>query len=138
MAAQSTSGFLSQWWRLGGILGIGAVALIFLGFGLLWSVPDLDSPIGEIRTYFTDNSTQYLVGDYLIGLGFVFLFLPFVVILRGLLGLVEGGANICSRLAFTGGLLLVAVGFAISAAPGALALGAAAHPEVSATPLFAL
>ena len=95
------------------------------------SFPDFDSPIEEIRTYFTDDSTQYLVGDYLIGLGFVLLFLPFVVTLRGLLGLAEGGANIWSWLAFTGGLLMVAIGFAISAAAGALALGAATHPEVS-------
>ena len=131
MADQSTAGFLSQWWRLGGILGIGAVALIFIGFGAVWSFPELDSSMEEIRSYFTDDSTQYLVGDYLIGLGFFFLFLPFVVTLRGLLGLVEGGANIWSRLAFTGGLLMVAIGFAISAAAGALALGAATHPEVS-------
>ena len=85
---------MSQWWRLGGILGIASVALIFIGFGVTGTDLDFDDPIEEIRTYFTDDSTQYLVGDYLIGLGFVLLFLPFVVILRGLLGLVEGGVNI--------------------------------------------
>ena len=133
MADQSTAGFLSQWWRLGGILGISAVALILIGIGVAvgGADPELDTPIEEIRTSFADDGTQYLVGDYLIGLGFLFLFLPFVVTLRGLLGLVEGGANIWSWLAFTGGLLMVAIGFAASAAWGALALGAAAHPEVS-------
>ena len=128
MADQSTAGFLSQWWRLGGILGIASVALIFIGFGVTGTDLDFDDPIEEIRTYFTDDSTQYLVGDYLIGLGFVLLLLPFVVILRGLLGLVEGGVNIWSSLAFTGGLLMVAIGFATSFAWGALALGAGVHP----------
>ena len=139
MVLQSTAGFLSQWWRLGGILGIGAVAFIFIGIGVTGGGSvDFESSIGEIRTYFTDDATQYLVGDYLIGLGFVLLFLPFVVTLRGLLGLVEGGANIWSRLAFTGGLLMVAVGFASSIAWGTLALGAAAHPEVSDSTLRTL
>ena len=103
----------------------------FLGLYFTGTDLDFDDPIEEIRTYFTDDSTQYLVGDHLIGLGFVLLFLPFVVILRGLLGLVEGGVNIWSSLAFTGGLLMVAIGFATSFAWGALALGAGVHPEVS-------
>jgi len=78
------------------------------------------------------------VRDYLFALGFVFLFLPFVVTLRGLLGWAEGGDNILARLAFTGGILMVAFTAARGLFCGALALGAAADPEVSDSSVRAL
>lgn len=53
--------------------------------------PAYDASLAEVRRFFTDNHTRFLVGDYLAGLAFLLLFLPFVVGLRSLLGTAEGG-----------------------------------------------
>lgn len=64
---------MTQWWRLGGILGIGFIILFFVGgFALQGESPSYDDPITEVREYFTEDGDQYLIGDYILGLGFVF------------------------------------------------------------------
>jgi hypothetical protein len=126
-----TDSFWSQWWRVGGVLGIAFVLVVIIGGAVVQGeTPVFDDPIDEIRAYFDDDGTRYLVGDYIIGLAFIFLFLPFVTILRGLLSWVEGAPNILSWLAFIGGLSTALLGAAAGISWGALALGAAADPEV--------
>lgn len=99
------------WWRLGGIFGIAWFGLFLLGGVVLQGEPPaFDTPIAEIREFFAGNGTQYLLGDYLLGLAFWFGFLPFTVCLGTLLGRAEGGPQIASRLVLAGGLATVVVG----------------------------
>jgi hypothetical protein len=124
-------GLVKQWWRLGGVLGIGYVILFIVGIvGIQGESPMLHDSMGEIRQYFGEDGQQYLVGDYLVGLGFILFFLPFLAILRAFLGHAEGPPALLSRIALLGGLTLVLLGGAGSASWGALALGAADDPEV--------
>ena len=129
---------ISQWWRLGGLFGIGFAVLFIVGLLILQiDAVTYDDPIGEIKEYFVDDGDKYLVGDYLIGIGFVFFFFffffffPFPLSLRALLGRVEGGINLYSWLALVGGLTLALMGYASSIAIGALALGAAGDDSVN-------
>lgn len=116
-------GLWSQWWRAGGVAGIVFVILFIVGIVLQADVPAHDKPASEIAAWFTDNGKQSIVADYIFGLGFVLLFLPFLVALRGLLGAAEGGAAVWSRLAFVGGVVLVVLAGAASSFWGALAYG---------------
>lgn len=83
-----------------------------------------------IRDYFTDDGDQYLIGDFVIGIGFTFFFLPFLVNLRSLLGWAEGGPNIWSWVTLLGGFTAMLGGFAASAFWSALALGAISNSEI--------
>ena len=132
MASSPSGGFWSQWWRVGGLLGIGFLALNTISaFTLLGETPVHDDPISEIRSFFTDDETQFLVGNYLIGIALVFLFFPFLLILRRLLGWVEGGTNLFSWAAFAGGLSFGLMSFVASVSFGALAMGAGGDLSVS-------
>jgi hypothetical protein len=129
----------SQWWRVGGLLGVAFIILfIVAGIALQGETPFFDDPINEVRTYFDEDGTRYLVGDYLNGIAFVFLFLPFLIILRGVLSWVEGPPNILSWLAFAGGIATVILGGAAGISWGALAMGAATDPEVDDTSIRTL
>jgi hypothetical protein len=66
---------------------------------------------------------MYLVGDYIIGLAVLFLYLPFLVTLRTLLGRAEGEPQIWSRVAFLGGVFAAILAAAAGTAWGALAFG---------------
>jgi hypothetical protein len=122
---------MTQWWRLGGILGIGFIILFVVGIIIIQGEGvSFDDPMEKIRSYWVDDGNQYLIGDYIGGLGFVFFFLPFLVILRGLLAWVEGGPNVWSWVTFAAGFLSIMIGAAASASWGALAMGAAEHPDV--------
>jgi hypothetical protein len=94
--------------------------------------PAYDASLAEVRQFFTDHGTRFLVGDYIAGLGFLLFFLPFVVGLRSLLGAVEGGPQIGSRLVLVGGLATVLVGDTATVFQDALALGAG-NPELQDT-----
>ena len=132
MSVQSSGKVWERWWSIGGFLGIGFIVLFVVGaFVVQTEPPAFDDSMADIREYFGDDDTRYLVGDYLIGLGFVLLFLPFLLTLRGVLGWAEGGANIWSWVAFAGGLATVVIGGAGSAFWGALAFGAINDPEVT-------
>jgi hypothetical protein len=127
----SPGSFLSQWWRVGGVFAIGFFVVFFIGaFVIQGETPSTNAPMSEIRGYFTNTARQYLVSDYLNGLAFILLFLPFLVILRGLLARAEGGPNIGSWLTFAGGLMTLAIASSAAVGWGALALGAAGDPEV--------
>ena len=135
----SSGGFWSQWWRLGGILGIAFIVLFIIGgLVLKFDSPGFDDPIKEARSYFVDDGTKHLVGNYLVGIASVLLFLPFLMTLRSIHGWVEGGPNILSWLAFIGGLSMALLGTATLVSEGALALGAAADAEVADSSVRAL
>jgi len=121
------------WWRLAGLCGLGWFALFVVGAIILQREPPAyDASLAEVRQFFTDNHTRFLIGDYLAGLAFLLLFLPFVVGLRSLLGAAEGGPQIASRLMLVGGLATVLIGDTATVFQDTLALGAA-NPELQDT-----
>jgi hypothetical protein len=126
-------GSAGRWWRLAGLCGLGWFVLFAVGAIVLQGEPPAyDASLAEVRQFFTDHGTRFLVGDYIAGLGFLLFFLPFVVGLRSLLGAVEGGPQIGSRLVLVGGLATVLVGDTATVFQDALALGAG-NPELQDT-----
>jgi hypothetical protein len=114
-----------NWWRAGGIFGILFVVLFFVGpFGLTGDTPTRTDSIEEIRAYFEDDGDLYRIGDYLGGLAFVLFFIPYLVILRWVLGAGEGTPPIFSWLAMFGGFAVVVIGGTASVFFGALAIAA--------------
>ena len=111
----------AQWWGAGGFCGIVFVVLFIVGFGLQWDLPKADATGAEIKAYFADDGDKYLYGDFLIGVGFVFFFLPFVWALAGYLEASEPAGEAWSRLVLVYGAILTAVGASCSAFGGALA-----------------
>jgi hypothetical protein len=107
----STEGVGLRWWRLAGLFGLGWFVLFMVGAVVLQGEPPAsNASLAEVRQFFTDHRTRFLVGDYLADLAFLLLFLPFVVGLRSLLGAAEGGPQIAARLVLVGGLATVLVG----------------------------
>jgi hypothetical protein len=114
-----------QWWKSGGFSGIAFVVLFVIGFILQINGPMVDDSGAEIKQYFIDDGSMYLLGDLLIGIGFVFFFLTFVWALSGLLGAAEPGDEAWSRLVLVYGAIATAVGFGFSMFNAGLAYGAA-------------
>src|SRR6266545_3849154 len=121
------------WWRLAGLCGLGWFALFVVGAIILQREPPAyDASLAEVRQFFADNHTRFLIGDYLAGLAFLLLFLPFAAGFRSLLGRAEGEPQIASRLVLVGGLATVLLGdtatvfqYANAAAIAAIGLPAA-------------
>ena len=146
MAARSTPmtgastpalGFLDDWRRIGGAAGILFVVLFLVGaIGLQGDTPMTTDPPAEVREYLADNGTRYLTGDFIISIGFVFGFWPFLSALRSLLGQAEGEPRMWSRYALIGGLVATVFGALSSLFWGALALGGADVADDSLTRTF--
>jgi hypothetical protein len=134
----TTSGGATAWWRLGGALGLAWFVLFFIGGVILHGTPlPYDEPIQQARQYFQNNAQAYLVGDYIVRLGFVFGFLPFVAALQSRLGATESEPRILSRLIFGAGLATFVVGDASKFFLNAVAL-AGGSPEISDSTLRTL
>jgi hypothetical protein len=119
--------------QLTGLAGIGWFVLFAVGAIGLQSEPQhYDTPAAQTREYFAAHGGIYLVGDYLVGVGFVLLFLPFVALLRSIVHEHVGPAT--SQLILAGGISTVVVGgIATSFLDGvALARGAVADEVISA------
>jgi hypothetical protein len=126
------SGFWRNWWRIGGAAGLIYVVLFIIGgFVLQGDSPSRDDSIEDIRRYFADDGQTYLIGDYIAAVAFIFFFLPFLVVLRSLLGAVEGPPSIFSRLGLIGGLFATLFAGAAGTFWGALAIGLADNPEAN-------
>jgi hypothetical protein len=126
MSMRSSGSFLDEWWKVGGAAGILFLVFFIIGAIVLQgNVPMPDDSAGDIKKYFVDHPRKYMVGDFLIGFGFVFLFLPFASCLRTFLWLAEGPSGVWSRLVFAGALLFAGVGAATSGVQGSLAYTAA-------------
>lgn len=95
-------GMPRQWWRLGGVAAILFVAVFAVGVALQDAPPLADDPVDEIRRDWVESGQQYLVASYVLGLAFVFFYVPFMLVLRSLLGRAEGGMELWSRAAFLG------------------------------------
>ena len=122
---------LEQWWRVGGILGIAWLVLFLIGGFILQSdAPERSDSVAQIRQYFVDDGDTYLLGDYLIGVGFTLGFLPFLIILRRVLESSLSWAALLARISLFAGVLAVIWGGAASTFWGALATGAAGNAEV--------
>jgi hypothetical protein len=114
-----------QWWRMGGVFGLGFIILFIIGpFILTGETPSRGDSVEDIRKYFQDDGEMYLVGDYIAGIAFVLFFLPYLVTLRWVLGSGEGWPPIWSWLTVIGGLSLVLVGGTSSVFLGTLAINA--------------
>ena len=131
MQTDTGAPFWNQWWRVGGIAGILWIVLFIAGgFVLQGDTPSRDDSIDEIREYFTDDAETYLLGDYLIGLGFTLGFITYIVVLRRVLGGGLDWAGLLSRIAFVAGIITVIWGAVAGFFWGTLAIGAAENEEV--------
>lgn len=114
--------WVSNWVRLGGICGITFVVLFIVGILTQGETPTYKDTPEEISRFFKDNSDQYLITDYLIGIGFILFFLPFLSCLTAFLASAPGVSRPWPLLALIGGLSFVTAGGASSSFNGALAL----------------
>jgi hypothetical protein len=132
-------GILGQWWKMGGIFGIVYVILFFIGgFVIQGETPTYDDPIDEIRRYWIDDGETYLVGDYILGLSTLILFIPFLLTLRAILARAEGGPAIWSNTGFLGGFLMIVVAATASGSWTALAFAGDDLDEISLRTLMYL
>jgi hypothetical protein len=95
------------WCRAGGAAGIGFVVVFIVGLVLQGEPPVVDDPVADIRRDWIADGQQYLVASYLLGLAFVFLFIPFVAALLTLLGRAEGDVAIWSRVCMFGAIATI-------------------------------
>jgi hypothetical protein len=111
---------------LGGAAGVAFIVIFFVGgFILQGDGPSWDDDAADVRRFFVEDGDAYLVGDFLIGVAFMFPFLLFVSSLRSLLGAAEGAPAVWSRVAFAAGIITVVVGAGAGVFWGALAFGLA-------------
>jgi hypothetical protein len=99
-------------WRIAGISGILFVVLFIVGGGFSGDVPTYDEGGEEIAAWFAENSEEYLVGDFITGLGFVLFYFLFLGGLYAKLRAAEGDPAIFSRAALIGGILFPVAGLA--------------------------
>jgi hypothetical protein len=95
---------INQWWRVAGGLGILFVGVIVVALIVIGNPPDLADDDDAIRSWFVDNGTRFLVGDYLLAIALTLLFLPFVAGLYRFLAAAETGTAFGSRVALVGGI----------------------------------
>lgn len=117
------AGSWTQWWRLGGAAAVAFVVIFMVGVALQSEPPLVDDPVDEIRSDWVEDGQRYLAADYLLGLAFVLFYVPFIAALREMLGRAEGGAQLWSRVTFTGGLAFLLWAVSSSVFWGALAFG---------------
>lgn len=117
------AGLPRQWWRLGGLAGVLFVAVFVVGVALQDAPPLVDDSVDEIRKDWVDGGQQYLVAGYVLGLGFVFFYIPFMLVLRVLLGRAEGGIELWSRASLVGAFTTLLWGIWSGMFWGALAFG---------------
>jgi hypothetical protein len=122
------NGIMRQWWRVGGVCGILFLVLAIVGGAIQGTTPTYpDDSVEEIRAYWVDDGENFLIGDYIVGLGFILFYFPFISALRSLLGIAEGAPQMWSRIVFAGGLLFIALAAAAGFFWTTLAYGSVAE-----------
>jgi hypothetical protein len=111
-----------RFWPYTGVAGIVFVALFVLGLVITGDGPTYDEGGEAVAAWFADNGTRYLVGDFIIGLGFILFYFPFLLGLTLKLRRAEGDPPILSGIVFGGGLLFPAAGAAGGVPQAGLAL----------------
>lgn len=123
MAGVGTNAQMS-WRRIGGIAGI----VFGLGMGVFFvlsaDAPTLNDPIGDIRDYFADATTYFILA-WFSALFFVLAFLLFASALRSILAGNDGDAGMWARASFAGAVATVAIGGVATVFWSALALNGA-------------
>src|SRR5574341_1699840 len=131
-ARTADSDILGQWWRLAGIAGIVFSVLFVVGaIALQGEPPQRTDSVEEIRQYFIDDGEIYLTGDYLVGIGFIFFFLPWAVGLSRLIRRADGLSGMLSTLVVVGAVAFVVIGGVSSIFFGAMAINASADPAIA-------
>src|SRR5690348_15864298 len=118
-----------RWWAAAGFSGIAFVVLFIVGIILQADSPMGDATGPEIKSYFVDNGTRYIIGDIVIAIGFIFFFVPFFWGLSSYLGAGEPAGQTWSRLTIVYGALVTAFGGAAAPFGGALAYDAANYAD---------
>jgi hypothetical protein len=115
---------MDNWRRAGAMSGIMFVVLFIVGLIVQGDAPLPTDSAEDIAAYFADNDDNYIIGDFIIGIGFLFGFLPFASVLGSHLGMAEGEPRVWSRLIIVAALVFTAAGGAISCFNGAMAYSA--------------
>jgi hypothetical protein len=111
--------------------GLIFVVLFFIGGPILQGdFPMRGDDAETIRQYWVESGHDYLIGDYIVAIAFVFLFLPYAIGLRWVLGSAEGSPAIWSWMCFSGAILALASGIAASGIAGGLAVGLEDNPDL--------
>ncbi len=110
--------------QLAGALAIGGVIVVMVASIVLeGETPDLSFTMAETRAWFGDNGQQYLVGNYVVGLGFLLLLTPAIVMINSMLTEAEGSPATWSRLSLLSFFAYLVWEATSSASNSILALG---------------
>jgi len=114
-----------QWWKTGGLCGVLFIVLFIVGFVMQGGGPSPDDSPAEIKQWFLDNDSKYMIGDIIFAIAFVFFFLPYVGMLSTFLARKETDGAGWPRVVQGYGTAMLAVGAATAGIQGALAYDAA-------------
>jgi hypothetical protein len=117
----SSSSPLDNPYVIGGVAGIGFFILFFIAIFSQGDTAQYSDNVKDIRTYFTDNANQFLVGDWLAGVAVVFFFFPFIMSLRALYARVDS-SGVWANLALLGGITFALISGAVDMGTGGIAL----------------
>ena len=99
-------------WQIAGAAGILFVVLFVIGAILGGDPPMYNDPGEDIAAWYVENSDQRLVSDFIVGLGFILFYFPFLSGLYSRLRLAEGEPALWSRVALLGGVTFPLAGLA--------------------------
>jgi len=98
------------------------VVCFVVGAAVQGDIPTYDDGGEAIADWYADNWREYLIGDFIIGLGFILFYFPFLVGLYARLRAADGEPAVFSRVALLGGILLPVAGLVGTVLNAALAL----------------
>lgn len=108
--------------QISGAAGLLFVILFVVGLVIQGDVPVYTDGGEDIAAWFADNGDQYLVGEFIIGLGFIFFYFPFLIGLYTALRSAESDPPLMSRVALAGGIGFPVAGLAAGISQTGLAL----------------
>jgi hypothetical protein len=122
-----------RWQQVAGAAGILFVVCFVAGLLVQGDVPTYDEGGEAIAAWFADNGDQYLAGDFIVGLGFILFYVPFLIGVTTRLRAAEGDPPFWSRVALVGGIFFPLAGLAGGISHVGLALlEGDVSPEVAA------
>ncbi len=97
-------------WQISGAAGILFVVTFVVGIFVQGDVADYKDSGETIVAWYEDNADQFLVGDFITGLAFIFFYFPFLAGLYARLSEAEGEPRVFSRTVLAGGILFPVAG----------------------------